>query len=569
MDKPTAAYKGAEAYVFACYAHVDSGMVFDDLVQLNNQGVNIWYDEGIQAGSSWRAEIASAITGASKFLFFISEASLASAHCLREVDYALSNNIPIIPIYLDESKLPPELDLALNRVQALFREDDSRYTEHLLDALRKGPGLTSVTARQKSNPMSLVTILAVIAIAVFLIFNWQKGKSVASDGIQSTETVATPSAFEPYLEGMELMERWDKDDNLEAAISKYREAIEADPDFALAYARLAGALRWQYALTRESAVLDEAVDNINVALSINPDLAPVQTALGRIQITQGNMDLAQNALEKAVSIDPNDATANSAVGRLYERLGRMEDAEAAFLKSISLDPEDLRNIDAFANFLYDRGRYEDAALQWQKILEIAPDHYSVLINLGSVFNEMGNVGAAIELYKRAIEIKASYMAWSNLGTAASRAHRYEEAVSAYKKALEIDDSDWLVWGNLAYVYSWQSGMNEVTTETFQHAIALAEAARQNNQRDIYAHSDLALYYAKTGETELALQRVSTALSLSPESGEILAAAAEVHLLVGQRDKALELVRESLELGYPLHQYQNNPEFSQLLAEVSF
>ncbi|HKJ15960.1 MAG TPA: TIR domain-containing protein, partial [Xanthomonadales bacterium] len=351
MDKPTAAYKGAEAYVFACYAHVDSGMVFDDLVQLNNQGVNIWYDEGIQAGSSWRAEIASAITGASKFLFFISEASLASAHCLREVDYALSNNIPIIPIYLDESKLPPELDLALNRVQALFRNDDSRYQDHLLEALRKGPGLTSVTVHKKRNPMSLVAVFAVIAIAVLLVFNWQIDKSEISDGIQSAETVATPSAFEPYLEGMELMERWDKDDNLETAISKYQEAIEADPEFALAYARLAEALRMQYALTRDKAKLQEAMSNINRALSMNPDLAPIQTVLGRIQITQGNMGLAQNALEQAVSIDPNDPTANSALARLYERLGRMEDAEASFQKSVSLDPEDLRIIDSYANFL--------------------------------------------------------------------------------------------------------------------------------------------------------------------------------------------------------------------------
>ncbi|HKJ18655.1 MAG TPA: tetratricopeptide repeat protein, partial [Xanthomonadales bacterium] len=201
-------------------------------------------------------------------------------------------------------------------------------------------------------------------------------------------------------------------------------------------------------------------------------------------------------------------------------------------------------------------------------LSLAPDHYSVLVNLGSAQNELGNANEAIELYNRAIDIKPSYMAYSNLGTANSRAQRYEEAIIAYKKALEIDDSDWLVWGNLAIVYSWRDGMDQLATDTFEHAIELAEAARKENQRVAYVHSDLGLYYAKIGDTELALQRVSTALSLSSDSAEILAAAAEVHELVGQRGRAIELLKKSLDQGFPKHRFESNPDFSNLLAETS-
>ncbi len=93
--------------------------------------MHLWYDEGISAGSSWRGDIATAIKGAAKFLFYISESSLASSHCLREVDYALSNDIEIIPVYLDDSGLPGELDLVLNRVQALFRETDDLAVLHV------------------------------------------------------------------------------------------------------------------------------------------------------------------------------------------------------------------------------------------------------------------------------------------------------------------------------------------------------------------------------------------------------------------------------------------------------
>ena len=137
MNKPSPAYEGTESYVFACYAHKDAECVYTDLILLKHNDINVWYDEGIPAGQSWRAGIAMAIRSANKFVFFISEASLKSMHCLRELDYAINKDIDIIPIYLDNSSLPEELELALNRVQALSRCKDSMYSEHLLGAMQE------------------------------------------------------------------------------------------------------------------------------------------------------------------------------------------------------------------------------------------------------------------------------------------------------------------------------------------------------------------------------------------------------------------------------------------------
>jgi hypothetical protein len=43
-----------------------------------------------------------------------------------------------------------------------------------------------------------------------------------------------------------------------------------------------------------------------------------------------------------------------------------------------------------------------------------------------------------------------------------------------------------------------------------------------------------------------MQRLATALALSPDSGEIMAAAAETYEIVGQRERAIELARDALE-----------------------
>ena len=64
MDKPFPAYEGDEPYVFVCYAHDDEATVFPDMQWLREQGINLWYDEGISGGKVWRAEILKALQAA-------------------------------------------------------------------------------------------------------------------------------------------------------------------------------------------------------------------------------------------------------------------------------------------------------------------------------------------------------------------------------------------------------------------------------------------------------------------------------------------------------------------------
>jgi tetratricopeptide (TPR) repeat protein len=189
------------------------------------------------------------------------------------------------------------------------------------------------------------------------------------------------------------------------------------------------------------------------------------------------------------------------------------------------------------------------------------------VNLGSSLSETGRIAEAVAMYQRAVAIKPNYMAYTNLGTAYSRANRHQEAASAYKKALALNDKDSMVWGNLAFVYSWMNGMNEQTRETFSRAIQLAEAKRAQSPRDPYIHGDLALYYAKLGRTEVALERLNTALALAPKGPDTQATAAEVHELIGQRERALAFAKKSIELGYSRQRLQRNPELSAVMQSL--
>ena len=134
MEKPFPAYRGDAPYVFVCYAHIDNERVYPEINWLHDQGVHIWYDEGISAGKNWRAEIGNSLLKAEHVLFFVSDGSLNSDHCNREINLALDEGKTVIPIYLEDVELTADLKIGLSRVQAL-RFDDGEYRRQMLEAL--------------------------------------------------------------------------------------------------------------------------------------------------------------------------------------------------------------------------------------------------------------------------------------------------------------------------------------------------------------------------------------------------------------------------------------------------
>ncbi len=150
---PLPAYKGNERYVFVCYSHADKDAVYTEIAWLQEEGINVWYDEGISAGQVWRAEIGEAISGASNVLFYISGKSIASDHCNREISLALDERKAIVPVYLEHSQLTPDLKVGLSRLQALYRSRDPAYERRLLEAL--GVNATLSDNSQKSAPAAL------------------------------------------------------------------------------------------------------------------------------------------------------------------------------------------------------------------------------------------------------------------------------------------------------------------------------------------------------------------------------------------------------------------------------
>jgi len=84
-------------------------------------------------------------------------------------------------------------------------------------------------------------------------------------------------------------------------------------------------------------------------------------------------------------------------------------------------------------------RRDLAARDFEAALEARPAYAPALTNLGNLFFESGEVGAAIERYERAIAFAPDYaVAYLNLGAAYKRAGRLGDAVRAIRQAERLE-----------------------------------------------------------------------------------------------------------------------------------
>ena len=116
-------------YIFISYAHKDDAVVMNILRRMKEYGLNLWYDNGIEAGSEWPTFIANQLKGSACFLALMSKNYIASKNCRREFNFADKYNIPILVAYLDDFVIEDagmDMQISLNQCafRSKFRSDD-------------------------------------------------------------------------------------------------------------------------------------------------------------------------------------------------------------------------------------------------------------------------------------------------------------------------------------------------------------------------------------------------------------------------------------------------------------
>ena len=146
------AYTGNDSYMFVSYAHLDADIVFPEIARFQNDGYNVWYDEGIAPGNEWPEEIANALAQCSLFVVFITPTSVESKNVRNEIYYALHHEIPFIAIHLEETELEGGLALSLQAMQAILKYtmSDEEYIPKYTKAFKNNGFYTSDSPESKN-----------------------------------------------------------------------------------------------------------------------------------------------------------------------------------------------------------------------------------------------------------------------------------------------------------------------------------------------------------------------------------------------------------------------------------
>lgn len=123
MSRQPVAYEGKEPYAFISYAHRDKELVFPLIRQLQDRGMRVWYDGGIDGGNNWDEEIGGHLLDCACVICFITETFVTRENCLDEMVSAREENKGPVIVYLDQAMLPRELRYKFIRLHTLNRKD--------------------------------------------------------------------------------------------------------------------------------------------------------------------------------------------------------------------------------------------------------------------------------------------------------------------------------------------------------------------------------------------------------------------------------------------------------------
>jgi len=377
-----------------------------------------------------------------------------------------------------------------------------------------------------------------------------------------------PEAYELYLRGQGYLQYADKLANVDTAIELFQQALDYDPDYALALAGLGEAYWNKYSAKADPQWEELAVYNSRRALEVNNQVAQVYVTLGLIHSGTGRYEQAVEEFNQALSLDTTNRAAYEGLAKALVSSNMLDTAEAVYKKVIFLRPNNWAAYTKLGLFYAYHGRYEDALEQAELAVALEPGGYRAWNNLGGLYLYLGENDRAREMCERSVEFDPNYGALSNLGAIHFMNRNFTEAAQKYEEALELNDYNYRIWFNFASALN-SSGENYRAREAYTKGLELAEIQRQINPHDPWLLSQLADAYASVGDSDKAVSLIDEALELDPENVDMMVTAVSVFEQIGNRDRALSLIVDALKRGYPRNQVEPLPELRGLMNDPRF
>jgi TolB-like protein/Tfp pilus assembly protein PilF len=350
-----------------------------------------------------------------------------------------------------------------------------------------------------------------------------------------------PQAYDAYLRGLAFEARSNySSDALFKAIGYYELAVQLDPTFALAWARLSGAHSLLY--------------------------------FNRGETTAARRDAAKEALEHAQKLQPNSPETLLFLG--YYQYWVLHDygmAKATFARVSKMLPGNSEVLYALAAIARREGHWAESLAYWERGLALDPRNTALLTEVAFTYAALRQFPTAIKLYDRALDILPN-----ELYLVASKASMYQaegnqpEAANLVAQVSVQTNSDAAVRIKLIQLrlernHAEATQLVQARQARLRFASGIEKGSRQNG---------LALLQRVAGDTasaKAAAEQARTTLEPlkkeQPDNAFVAAALAIAYAILDEKDSALKEAERAMMLVPSSKDRLSGPGFEENLALV--
>jgi len=265
-----------------------------------------------------------------------------------------------------------------------------------------------------------------------------------------------PAAYDAYLVGLHLYNKRTRQE-LARAIDYFRQAVEQDPNYGLAYALMADCyyLEGYYRFAPLDAAVSNAKATAEHALLLDDAIAEAHVAMAMVQLSNGQDDAAVHSLRRALELNANLPVAHQRYAWILTARGKLEEAIAHMKRAQELDPLSAANSSALG-ILFVFARQPQEALRYcARAAELEPDNGSLHGNLAAAYELNGMLQPSIDQYKKMAELSPEHRGDALASTAIGlwRAARAQEAQAMMPEILTLAESGQVDPYNMTLLYA--------------------------------------------------------------------------------------------------------------------
>jgi serine/threonine protein kinase/Flp pilus assembly protein TadD len=378
-----------------------------------------------------------------------------------------------------------------------------------------------------------------------------------------------PEAYDAYLRGLAFEAR-SLSDSIPSPSSEaagfYELAVQLDPNFALAWARLSRADAHLYFDRHENFAREEAERALAIARNLAPNAPETLLALGYYQYwVLRDYGLAKATFQLVSKVLPGSSEAPMALGLVTRREGHWDESIAYYNQALVLDP---RNVELVmqAGWAYTMLRQFPAALKlYDRALDIKQNNPDVVAAKAGIYQAQGNLQEAARLLS---QIRAQ-----NPGANVDQLRyerNYAQAIRLLQAGLARPDSEVSraqkqVWLALYQRLAGDMAGTKVTAELARNTLERLCRDQPDNAHFVVLLSDV---YAAMGQKDSALEAAERAVMLrakDPVTGPGLEEnLALIQAIFGENNRAISTLTQLLHTPYKTWVYGLTPVTPALL-----